>query len=340
MTRISVHSADRGDSGREDTEGHQFPVPCTNPNDLPPDPSPNIILGLQKHQLPERFRQYFSDDDIIFFKHRTLSDAPDTKKPRKWDGAWGYGHCFLDQCIAWAMLVFYAILSVPLGLSLFSSPFSITNPAIIGLLATIFIQASSYAFIQYSLDLVFDDRHKDKFGWPDHLVEHISYILNSERFDNLLANVTERLEDFWDTCEYFEDCPNGSDDNPLVDWSKDMFSGGMLVLRLNITAVPYAITLLSRVPWVGPWVCETYYNYKSHQQSFAAREAYEFLENEGALRNSSSLSFPKEYSIEELGEKLADQHNIFLMPTWSFRSEDDTDNEMSDDGEGNMEEDH
>lgn len=154
-----------------------------------------------------------------------------------------------------------------------------------------------------------------------------------------MDNVTERLQDFWATCDFMENYPDGCDDNPFVGWSKDMYSGGMLVLRLTKPTTPYAITLLPWVPWLGPWANETYYNHKYHQWSFAASKAYEILESEGALCNGAGSSFPKEYSIEELGEKLADDHSIFLMPAWPLFPKDDMDDEMSDDGEDNMEED-
>ncbi|KAK4209896.1 hypothetical protein QBC37DRAFT_377627 [Rhypophila decipiens] len=288
-------------------------------SDLPPDPAPDRVFGISKHHLPERFQRHFLKNDVILFKHRIMPESIREKMEDDDTGeleAFECGYCMLDQICAWAILVLFAVASVPFGLQILSSSASIST-AVIGLVATICIQVAAFILIRFSQGQVSDIEILADLESHTHPVDYLVDVFAGERWGDWLAGAVWEFDcfgfvwrelrrpDFVNGFRYDARTRLREDAPPVVD-SELMYRDGMIVVRMSRYPTPLLAALSYYcIPWLGVWIDEAYQTYKYHQRLLAAGYAHNALERDGSLASGTIVPpVIKEYSIRELEKDL------------------------------------
>ncbi|KAK3389756.1 hypothetical protein B0H63DRAFT_445924 [Podospora didyma] len=99
----------------------------------------NSILGISRHHLPERFRRFFLDDDLILFRHRRFSEASARNREdlfpelRNSHVSGVCQHCRLDRAPCYVLILALAVFSLA-SLSSMFGPGGVTMLNVLSLL--------------------------------------------------------------------------------------------------------------------------------------------------------------------------------------------------------------
>lgn len=145
--------------------------------EIPTDPASDLVLGIQKHHLPDRFRHFFLPDDIILFKHRTFLEIIKSRKDMPIvfpnpnipdclkDPLRQCEFCAIDVLCAWVVAITLAGVSIPIGLVALLTP-SILSTIIFIITSTIQLLALYFILSRSPIPLLLEEAAKTDTSTP------------------------------------------------------------------------------------------------------------------------------------------------------------------------------